>query len=95
MSGRRACVCLAALLVALATLCPTVQTAEASALLPHSLDDICPILPQPASSGVSVAFVWPSRGVYVYSSEVQLQLHALDQSGSHVQFSELVVELHV
>jgi hypothetical protein len=72
-----------------------VQTAEASALLPHSLDDICPILPQPASSGVAVAFVWPSRGVYVYSSEVQLQLQALDQSGSHVQFSELVVELHV
>jgi hypothetical protein len=30
----------------------------------------------------------------VYSSEVQLQLQALDQRGADVQFSELAVELH-
>ena len=34
-------------------------------------------------------------GVYVYSSEVQLLLQALDQRGADVQFSELAVELHV
>ena len=94
MCKTRVRVCLAVLLAALA-LCPAAQSAEASAFLPHSLDDICPILPEPATSGVEVTFVWPSRGVYVYSSEAQLQLQALDQLGADVQFSELAEELHV
>ena len=43
----------------------------------------------------AVAFVWPARGAYVYSSDVQLQLQVTDESGSDVAFSELAVTLHV
>jgi hypothetical protein len=87
-------VSLAVLVMALAT-CVPAQAAEASALLPHNLADVCPILPQPAPPGIAVNFLWPLRGSYVYSRDVQLQLQALDDQGSELPFTELVVTLHV
>ncbi len=70
--------------------------AEASALLPHSLADICPLLPAPAPpGGATVTFVWPTRGTYVYSSDVPVQLQALDEGGAELAFEKLVVTLHV
>jgi hypothetical protein len=92
--GRRVCVVLTALSLAFAT-CRPVQSAEASAFLPHSLADVCPLLPAGAGAGAAVAFLWPTRGAYVYSSDVQLQLQVTDESGSDVAFLELAVTLHV
>jgi hypothetical protein len=64
-------------------------------MLPHDLNDICPLLPEKASRGIVVSFIWPPRGDYVYSREVQLQVQVFDEGGSEVSFSELAVTLHV
>jgi hypothetical protein len=85
---------LIALALALA-LCRPVRSAEASALLPHSLADVCPLLPAPAPPGAAVTFVWPTRGAYVYSSDVPVQLQVLDESGAELAFQQLAVTLHV
>jgi hypothetical protein len=82
------------LAIALA-ICRPARAAEASALLPHNLADVCPILRAPAPSGINVNFVWPPHGAYVYSDEVQLQLQALDDQGSELLFTELAIALHV
>ncbi len=85
---------LLALVLAL-TLCRPIRSAEASAHLPHSLADVCPLLPPPATPGAAVTFVWPTRGAYVYSSDVPVQLQVLDEHGAVLAFEQLQVTLHV
>ena len=88
--------CLPALAIALVVLSRPVYSAEASAFLPHTLDDVCPLLPDTAaSSDVRVQFTWPLRGAYVYSREVQLQVQALDEAGQDVPFEEMAVTIHM
>jgi hypothetical protein len=94
MFYRRVRACIALFTIALA-LCRPARAAEASALLPHNLADVCPILRAPAPPGITVNFVWPPHGAYVYSDEVQLQVQALDDHGSELLFTEMALTLHV
>ena len=83
------------LLIVLA-LSRSVHSAEASAFLPHTLADVCPLLPDPAASpDIRVHFVWPTRGAYLYGREVQLQVQALDQHGSEIPFEEMAITIHM